>query len=143
VAKEEEVTRQNALPGQQRDFFQALDRAILTIRNQEEGGETPKALVREVHQLFPQEGFERNPWAIELALSGMLDRYLRSGILQLLPLFESIDPDADLDFNPPEDGENTRENWIFSLYLPTLSDHVYWVIVDRTAERKTYLYGFN
>jgi len=143
VAENDEVNRQKALPDQKIDFMHALDRALLTIRNQEEGGETPRALVREVHQLYPKEESEGRSWAIEMALSGLLDRYLRSGILQLLSLFDTIDPEEDLDFNPPEEGENTRENWIFSLYLPTLSDHIYWAIIGRTAERKPYLYGFN
>jgi hypothetical protein len=44
---------------------------------------------------------------------------------------------------PPEQGENTQENWIFVLHVPTLSDHLYWVIVDRKGQKAPYLYGFN
>jgi hypothetical protein len=44
---------------------------------------------------------------------------------------------------PPEQGESTRDNWIFVLHVPTLSDHLYWVIVDRHGQKAPYLYGFN
>ena len=44
---------------------------------------------------------------------------------------------------PPEQGESTQDNWIFVLRVPTLSDHLYWVIVDRSGSKAPYLYGFN
>jgi hypothetical protein len=44
---------------------------------------------------------------------------------------------------PPEQGESTEDNWIFVLHIPTLSDHLYWVIVDRRGSKAPYLYGFN
>jgi hypothetical protein len=44
---------------------------------------------------------------------------------------------------PPEQGESTQDNWIFVLHIPTLSDHLYWVIVDRRGSKAPYLYGFN
>ena len=44
---------------------------------------------------------------------------------------------------PPEQGESADDNWIFVLRIPTLSDHLYWVIVDRQGQRAPYLYGFN
>ena len=44
---------------------------------------------------------------------------------------------------PPEDGESPRDSWIFSLSIPTLSDHLYWVIVDKLGRRAPYVYGFN
>jgi hypothetical protein len=44
---------------------------------------------------------------------------------------------------PPEQGESTRDNWIFVLHVPTLSDHLYWVIVDRRGQNEPYIYGFN
>lgn len=44
---------------------------------------------------------------------------------------------------PPEQGESTQDNWIFVLHIPTLSDHLYWVIVDRRGSQAPYLYGFN
>lgn len=44
---------------------------------------------------------------------------------------------------PPEQGESAQDNWIFVLRIPTLSDHIYWVIVDRQGVNAPYLYGFN
>lgn len=42
----------------------------------------------------------------------------------------------------PEHGESTDTNWVFGLYIDTLSDHGHWAIVDR-ASGDTYNYGFN
>ncbi len=44
---------------------------------------------------------------------------------------------------PPEQGENADKNWIFSLYIPSLSDHFYWVVIDKSGRKKPYIYGFN
>ncbi len=44
---------------------------------------------------------------------------------------------------PPEQGESIKDNWIFVLHIPSLSDHLYWVIVDRSGRKAPYLYGFN
>lgn len=43
----------------------------------------------------------------------------------------------------PERGEDLKKNWIFSLIIPTLSDHVYWIVVAKEAPYKAYVYGFN
>ena len=43
----------------------------------------------------------------------------------------------------PEHGESVRTNWIIRLKMPTLSDHIFWAIVDRDGVRPTYNYGFN
>ncbi len=142
VAPELMVRQQDELPDQTIDFMSALDLALRTIMYQEEHVESPRALVRETHQLFSREGLANAP-TVDWAVEGYLRRYMRKGTLRLLPLFETIDRDVDLDFNPPEDGENTMEHWIFSLALPTLSDHIYWAIIDRKRQRKAYVYGFN
>lgn len=42
-----------------------------------------------------------------------------------------------------EQGETVKENWIFTMSLPQLSDHGHWAIVDRTGREATYNYGFN
>lgn len=44
---------------------------------------------------------------------------------------------------PPEMGEDAAANWIFVLRIPSLSDHIYWVVVDKTGDKAPYLYGFN
>ena len=47
------------------------------------------------------------------------------------------------DVYPPENGESVNDNWVFMLQLPTLSDHLFWAIVDRNGVKETYNYGFN
>lgn len=42
-----------------------------------------------------------------------------------------------------EDGEEVARNWIFRIKVPTLSDHIHWVIVDRSGQKPAYNYGFN
>jgi hypothetical protein len=43
----------------------------------------------------------------------------------------------------PEGGESGDYAWIFQLEVPSLSDHIYWAIVDFDGYRPTYNYGFN
>jgi len=43
----------------------------------------------------------------------------------------------------PERGEDIKENWVFSLLIPTLSDHIYWIVVSKDQSPKAYVYGFN
>ena len=47
------------------------------------------------------------------------------------------------DVLPPEYGESVEDNWVFNINISGLSDHLYWVIVDKTGKNKTYNYGFN
>lgn len=42
-----------------------------------------------------------------------------------------------------EDGECVSDHWIFRIKVPTLSDHIHYVIVDRYGLRPVYNYGFN
>lgn len=46
----------------------------------------------------------------------------------------------------PERGEDSETNWIFSLVIPSLSDHIYWIVIPKTEKPQTskgYVYGFN
>lgn len=43
----------------------------------------------------------------------------------------------------PERGEDLEKNWVFSLVMPTLSDHIYWIVVPKDAPDGAYVYGFN
>ncbi|MES2744558.1 MAG: hypothetical protein V4655_03985 [Bdellovibrionota bacterium] len=45
----------------------------------------------------------------------------------------------------PERGESTETNWVFSLIIPSLSDHIYWVVLPKNPQpaSKGYVYGFN
>lgn len=42
-----------------------------------------------------------------------------------------------------EHGERVNENWIIELRIPSLSDHIFFAIVDRTGHTPVYNYGFN
>lgn len=52
-----------------------------------------------------------------------------------------ITPNTDVGY--PEKRESIQENWIFYLYIESLSDHLYWAIIDRSGKRPAYNYGFN
>ncbi|MBC7531233.1 MAG: hypothetical protein H7318_06610 [Oligoflexus sp.] len=43
----------------------------------------------------------------------------------------------------PERGEDLKMNWVFSLTIPSLSDHIYWIVVAKEPPYKAYVYGFN
>lgn len=43
----------------------------------------------------------------------------------------------------PEHGESVEKNWIIRLKIPTLSDHIFWAVVDRQGLIAPYNYGFN
>jgi hypothetical protein len=43
----------------------------------------------------------------------------------------------------PEHGESVNDNWIIELRIPSLSDHIFWSVVDRMGKKPTYNYGFN
>jgi hypothetical protein len=45
----------------------------------------------------------------------------------------------------PERAESLETNWIFSLIIPTLSDHIFWIVIpkDPDLSGKGYAYGFN
>lgn len=56
-----------------------------------------------------------------------------------------IDSDDDTRGFQPERGESSETNWVFSLVIPSLSDHIYWIVVPKTmaANQVAYVYGFN
>lgn len=43
----------------------------------------------------------------------------------------------------PEHGESVANNWIIRLKIPTLSDHIFWAVVERNGKVLPYNYGFN
>ncbi|NRB49609.1 MAG: hypothetical protein HRU41_18155 [Saprospiraceae bacterium] len=134
----EEITAQEELPHNQVSFIKALRLALETLFADDEDAESPRSIVMNVYELFPGE-VDR---ADEL-IQSRLRTHLVDANLQLLPNVDWTDRDQDFDFNPPENGESASENWIFGLYMPTLSDHFYWIVVNRTGATSAYVYGFN
>ena len=138
VYKLADIKAQEALSENQRGFIQALRIAVETILLDGNDQESPRAIVKEVFELFPGE-VENAEEKIQLKVR----EFLSTGTLQLLPNLNWSDRDQDFDFSPPENGEMADTNWIFSLYLPDLSDHLYWIIIDRATSGDAYIYGFN
>ena len=121
----------------------AIQRILSPSPTQEE---TPWLIVKEVHyekwEILPSEA-EQHTWIRNKVMD-----YLRAGVISLLPYVDPLLSMKELeeqhpDYYPPEEGERVEQNWIFFLSLPTLSDHLYWVIIDRVGEKEGYVYGFN
>ncbi len=134
---EAQIQAQNALPASKMKFEQALDKAIQTILTDDKNPESPRSLVKDVFSLSPsQPNGEAN-------LQAKIKELLGSGSLRLLPNVDWSDMEKDYGFFPPENGETAADNWVFFLSLPELSDHLYWVIIDRQGSKAPYVYGFN
>lgn len=134
----EEIVVQEKLPHNQVSFIKALRHALEALLTDDEDAESPRSIVMNVYELFPGE-IDR----AEELIQSRLREHLSDASLQLLPNVDWTDRNQDFDFNPPENGESAEENWIFGLYMPSLSDHLYWIIVDRTGGASPYVYGFN
>ncbi len=121
-------------------FMEALQRAILSLLNDANDVESPRALTMEVFGLDP---------ATDPTAAGQIDeklrQYLNTGRIGLLPEYDPNDEASweNLPYNIPENRESVSANWIFVCSLPDLSDHIFWVIVDRAGEMAAYNYGFN
>lgn len=68
-------------------------------------------------------------------ISYLIQGYLQAGILELLP--------HDQTDHHPEDGAKVEDYFFFTLQLPTLSDHLFWVMVPRWPgeEFSPYVFG--
>ncbi len=133
-----EIEAQEALPHNKVSFIAALRAAMETLLSDEEDAESPRSIIINVYELFPGE-VDRADERIQ----SRLREHLIDANLQLLPNVDWTDRDQDFDFNPPEQGESAEDSWVFGLYIPSLSDHFYWIIVDRAGEASPYIYGFN
>ncbi len=103
--------------------------------------------------LKPSEEIE-SPWNLvltsfpleEQGLSKTQDRVrktLQKHLNQVTTTIVLLDSNEERGFRP-EGGESLEENWVFSLVIPGLSDHIFWIVVpkDETA-KEPYIYGFN
>jgi len=134
----EEIAKQEGLPNNEVSFISGLRLALSTILVNGNDEESPRSIIINVYELFPGEVDQA-----EKLIVSRLREHLAEASLQLLPNIDWTDRDQDFDFNPPENGETASKNWVFSLYIPSLSDHLYWIIVDRTGGVSPYVYGFN
>ena len=132
-----DVEEQSSLPNNEVSFEQALDKAIISFLSDYSHPESPGAIVANVFGLIP--GEVENA---EVKINFKLAELFKNGELSLLPNL-TWNNDEDYDFNPPEERETVADNWIFSLSLFDLSDHIYWVIIPRDGASEVYNYGFN
>ncbi len=138
---EAEVNNQSQLSHNVISFEQALSATLSSFLKDGNRMESPRDVVLNVHEIFREQFESEAAW--EEALTNRLRAYMNEGgFLRLLPLHMPTN-EEDINFNLPEDGESTKDNWIFQLSLRTLSDHVFWAVTDRTGARPTYNYGFN
>lgn len=134
----EEIAKQEGLSNNKVNFISGLRLALNTILTDGNDEESPRNIIINVYELYPGEVEQA-----DVLIQSRLREHLIGASLDLLPNIDWTDRDQDFDFNPPENGESASKNWIFSLYMPSLSDHLYWIIVDRTGEASPYVYGFN
>ncbi len=101
------------------------DMAIHTIFHDDRDLESPL-------QLLVAEGFTKRRDQEEVLKGLMADPKTR---------LEVFAPDRGL--FPPERGESDQDFWIFCLTIPALSDHLFWVLLDKSGQKQPYIYGFN
>lgn len=136
VEAEEAIAQENIQP-RRVAFKTALRLAIENILTDGKSIESPRSIVMETFGLFP-DGFDSNEgW--DNALTAKVKEFVLEGKMYLVERERS----EEAAYFPPEDGEEVETNWIWALSLPTLSDHLFWVIIDRTAMEPPYNYGFN
>lgn len=120
-------------------FETSFREALRAFIEEDNGRESPRDVIRLVEDLHP--AFFPNEEAFDEAVEERITHYMvQGGKIMLIPFREGLNWD-ETDFSPPKDRESVVENWIFSLVLPALSDHVYWSVIDRKAKRDTYAYG--
>ncbi len=119
-------------------FSHATQLALSLIFDSQAQAETPLEIA--LSEIPKQPGAWNNSEARKAAAKSLLREELDRSQTRLSLFTGSEAPELAL---PPEQGENAEENWIFSLYIPSLSDHFYWVVVDKQGIKKPYIYGFN
>ena len=120
-------------------FRKGLEKALISILHDMNDVESPLDIARyaveEKYHLYMRYPLSQNNLYLTKRL---LREFLNSNESSI-----SIGDYVDDNFYPPEYGESVEDNWAFFIYLPELSDHLYWVIVDKSGEKETYNYGFN
>lgn len=133
-----DVVEQEELPNNAVPFPEALRLALNVMLTSNSHRDSPRYLIMNTFGLFP----DRDP-AAEEKISEKLREFLQEGELRLLPKVDWNDENTEFDFVPPIDRESAEKYWVFSLYLYSLSDHVYWMIVARDGLGEPYVYGYN
>ncbi len=123
--------------GSQNQTLPAFQAAIKTLFEKDAELESPLSIVHSIlAEESPARGGDEESWNRSRQ---KLDQYLDSPDSTLVLLEGKDDGRGFL----PEQGESTEVNWIFSLVIPELSDHVFWIVVPKDSSAKPYVYGFN
>jgi len=141
--------QQNTYGPEWRTLKGVLRQTLNTILKDHQGSESPFSDVASVHEEFADpESFEDEA-AYRAAVTEKVREYLNTGVLHLVSedIF-SLEEDELGDVYPPHGGEKLDTYWLFQLYLPDLSDHVYWIVIPRwpgfeEEGAQPYVYGFN
>jgi len=122
---EAEIRDQAAMFGGMITFAQALDEAVRSYLEDGRDQESPVALLE----------FAEGPPCDQARPTDRVRCFLDDPSSQLgLVGAEGF---------PPENGESIAENWVITVDIPRLSDHLHWAIIDRTGAVAVYNYGFN
>lgn len=116
-------------------FADAFQTALSILFQPADKNESPYAIVQSSE-------FEEGTLETHQEISDKLKDLLNYGVLFLVPHDTPPNPDANMDYYPPENGEKVSDNWIFNLTLDELSDHLYWMVIPRNGDAP-YVYGFN
>ena len=125
---ESEIAKQEALGGTVK-FEPAFRAALKSFLTDGDGGESPLSLINDLDADDLPEGCGRLT-----SKEARLKCLVNDGETEIRML--KVGQTA-------EEGESVKDNWIFTISLPQLSDHGHWAIVDRKGRAATYNYGFN
>lgn len=110
-------------------FLEALEKAITSLIEDGEDPDSPLGLI------------QTDPSAYDLSEEPELDEmqnavrdFMNAGDARL----SLITPDSPL---KPDGGENPNKFWVFLLEMPTLSEHRWWAVVEKSGRKETYNYG--
>ena len=110
-------------------FLEALEKALTSLIEDGDNEESPLGMI------------QSDPSAYDLSEEPEMDEmqnavkdFMNAGdaTLSLVTPSSSIQPDG---------GENLSKCWVFLLAMPTLSEHRWWAVVEKSGRKETYNYG--
>lgn len=120
-------------------FEEALRDGLASFLEDPTHPESPR---RMIFNLYAQDfRFITDEQELEDAVTAKLKEAMNEGIFRIW-LRQPEGAEDPSDFSPPG-GESISEYWIWEMFLPRVSDHGYYAILDRGNQRPTYNYGFN
>ncbi|MGC4117615.1 MAG: hypothetical protein QM765_24275 [Myxococcales bacterium] len=128
-----EAERQSKLGGTI-GFEQALRASLQSFLA---NGEGSGSFLNILNETGPVDGAPADP---NEAVRFFLNR--PSTTIALVPMVVT-DKDKSQGIFPPENGEPVKENWVFTVRAPDLSETLHWAVTDRSGATPTFNYGFD